>query len=201
MRNGRAGVGKNPRGSRGAKARNVDWDPIRGSHQGQRPVAASTGRTHDLHPTSKPNARFSLQRGRRPHMTPKCRPRDFRVSARPNLPKKCLCRLKPNPRGRNLAGIRGEFDRLAKKKRRKSCYIKDLWWLCWQSGANLSLPAICWKCRVILPNCRGQHRLIPAESPRTSMGWLGLSLFQGAGRSSFHSREGRFRNTALRAFT
>ena len=29
-----------------------------------------------------------------------------------------------------------------------------------------------------------------------SMGWIGLSLIQGAGRPSFHSREGRFRNTA-----
>ena len=28
------------------------------------------------------------------------------------------------------------------------------------------------------------------------MGWIGLSLTQGAGRPSFHSREGRFRNTA-----
>ena len=28
------------------------------------------------------------------------------------------------------------------------------------------------------------------------MGWIGLSLIQGAGRPSFYSREGRFRNTA-----
>ena len=43
---------------------------------------------------------------------------------------------------------------------------------------------------------QGQRRLIPAEGPRLSMGWLGLSLVQGAGRPSFHSREGRFRHTA-----
>ena len=43
---------------------------------------------------------------------------------------------------------------------------------------------------------QGQRRLIPAEGPRISMGWIGLSLIQGAGRPSFHSREGRFRNTA-----
>ena len=43
---------------------------------------------------------------------------------------------------------------------------------------------------------QGQRRLIPPEGPRISMGWIGLSLIQGAGRPSFHSREGRFRNTA-----
>jgi hypothetical protein len=43
---------------------------------------------------------------------------------------------------------------------------------------------------------QGERRLIPAECPRISMGWIGLSLIQGAGRPSFHSREGRFRNTA-----
>jgi hypothetical protein len=56
-------------------------------------------------------------------LTPKCRPRDFRVSARPNLPKKCLYSLKPNPKGRNLAGIRTEFDGVGKGI--KSFYIKD----------------------------------------------------------------------------
>ena len=43
---------------------------------------------------------------------------------------------------------------------------------------------------------QGQRRFIPAEGPRISMGWVGLSLIQGAGRPSFHNREGRFRNTA-----
>ena len=43
---------------------------------------------------------------------------------------------------------------------------------------------------------QGQRRLIPAEGPRISMGWIGLSLIQGAGRTSFHSREGRFRNSS-----
>lgn len=70
MRSGSNRDRENLSGVYGHKARNFDWDPIRGSHQGQRHVAASTGRTHDLHPTgAEPNARFSLQRGRRPHMT------------------------------------------------------------------------------------------------------------------------------------
>ena len=43
---------------------------------------------------------------------------------------------------------------------------------------------------------QGQRRLIPGEGPRISMGWIGLSLIQEAGRPSFHNREGRFRNTA-----
>ena len=34
------------------RARRFEWDPIRGSHQGQRSCAARTGRTHDLHPTA-----------------------------------------------------------------------------------------------------------------------------------------------------
>jgi len=73
-------------------------------------------------------------------LTTKCRPRDFRVRERPNLPKKRLCRLKPNLTGRNQAGIREEFNGLVMD--RKSFDINDLGWLCWQSEANLSLPAI-----------------------------------------------------------
>ena len=68
-------------------------------------------------------------------------------------------------------------------------------WLCWQSGANPSLPAI-WGVQGDFAKLQGQRRLIPAEGPRISMGWVGLSLIQGAGRPSFHSREGRFRNAA-----
>jgi len=38
MRNGRGpSIGKTRDGSREARTREVDWDPIRGSHQGQRP--------------------------------------------------------------------------------------------------------------------------------------------------------------------
>ena len=38
MRNGRAVDRENPFGSMGLKPRSFDWDPIRGSHQGQRHV-------------------------------------------------------------------------------------------------------------------------------------------------------------------
>jgi hypothetical protein len=39
----------------------------------------------------------------------------------------------------NLAGIREEFASLAIT--RKFVYIKDLWWLCWEAAANVSLPS------------------------------------------------------------
>ena len=73
-------------------------------------------------------------------LTPKCPPRDFRVGARENSTKNRLCRWDPNLRGRNEAGIRELFHGVAKDI--KYFYINDLDWLCWQSGANLSLPAI-----------------------------------------------------------
>jgi hypothetical protein len=38
---------------------------------------------------------------------------------------------------------------------------------------------------------QGQRRLIPAEGLRMSMGWIDLSLIQGAGKPAFHSRERR----------
>jgi CheY-like chemotaxis protein len=69
MRNGRATDRDNPFGSLGHRVRVGDWDPIRGSHQGQRSCAATTGRTLDLHPTASSYVGFLLQRGRRPHMT------------------------------------------------------------------------------------------------------------------------------------
>ena len=53
-----------------------------------------------------------------------------------------------------------------------------------------------WEMQGDFAKLQGQRRLIPAEGPRISMGWIGLSLILGAGRPSFHSREGRFRNTA-----
>ena len=43
---------------------------------------------------------------------------------------------------------------------------------------------------------QGRRRLIQAEGLRISMGWIGFSLIQGAGRPALHSRERRFRNTA-----
>ena len=60
-------------------------------------------------------------------LTPKCPPRDFRVSARENSTKNRLYRFKWNLEGRNLAGIREEFASLARD--RKFFYINDLWWL------------------------------------------------------------------------
>ena len=68
-------------------------------------------------------------------------------------------------------------------------------WLCWQSEANcLSLQF--GEIQGDFGKLQGQRRRMPAEGPRISMGWIGLSLTQGAARPSFHSREGRFRNTA-----
>jgi len=68
-------------------------------------------------------------------LTPKCRLRDFRLRA-PNSPKKCLCRLKPDLRGRTQAGIRAKFDGRARD--RKLFYINNLFWLCWEATANAS---------------------------------------------------------------
>jgi hypothetical protein len=73
-------------------------------------------------------------------LTPKCPPRDFRDSARENAAQKRLYRFKWNLRGRKEAGIHEEFDSLAKDG--KLFYINALRWLCWQSDANPSLPAI-----------------------------------------------------------
>jgi hypothetical protein len=51
----------------------------------------------------------------------------------------CLCRLKPDLRGRNQARIRGKFDGVVRD--RKLLHINDLCWLCWQSAANYSQRA------------------------------------------------------------
>jgi hypothetical protein len=60
-------------------------------------------------------------------LTPKCRPRDFLVPARSNSPKKRLCRVNRNLRGRNQAGILEELGSLTRA--RKLCNINDLYWL------------------------------------------------------------------------
>ena len=70
-------------------------------------------------------------------LTPKCPPRDFRVSARGNSTKNRLSRLKRKPKSRNLAGIREEFGSLARA--RKFFYINDLGWLCCEAAADESL--------------------------------------------------------------
>ena len=69
-------------------------------------------------------------------LTPKCPPRDFRVSARENSTKNRLYRFKWYPGGRNLAGFCEEFASLAMT--RKFFYINDLVWLCWETAANVS---------------------------------------------------------------
>ena len=127
-------------------------------------------------------------------LTPKRPPRDFRVSARENSTKNCLYRFKWNLGGRNLADFASNSPRSLGQENSSI--------LMTYSGCAGSPKPTCLslqflrKCRVILPNCRDPRRLIPAEGPRISMGWIGLALIQGAGRPSFHSREGRFRNTA-----
>jgi len=47
----------------GVKARAIDWDPIRGLHQGSGHGAAQTGRTHDLHPTASRTSDSSCNAG------------------------------------------------------------------------------------------------------------------------------------------
>jgi hypothetical protein len=99
-------------------------------------------------------------------LTPKCRPRDFRVRMGPNSPKKCLCRLKPNLKGRDQARIRQEFNGFWRDV--KSSKIYDLDWLCWQSEANLSLPAKR-KMQGDFARLQGSIALSWAENPRFSM--------------------------------
>jgi hypothetical protein len=60
-------------------------------------------------------------------LTPKCPPRDFRVSARENSTKNRLYRFKWNLTGRNLAEFRGEVGTFARALR--CFYINDLVWL------------------------------------------------------------------------
>jgi hypothetical protein len=57
-------------------------------------------------------------------LTPKCPPRDFRVSVRENSTKNRLYRFKWNLTGRRLAGFCEEFDSLAKTRKRFN--INDL---------------------------------------------------------------------------
>jgi hypothetical protein len=119
-------------------------------------------------------------------LTPKCPRRDFRASARENATKNRLHRLRWNLRGLNLAGIREEFASLAKP--RKFFYINHLVWLCSQSRANPSLPAISGNagrfCQIagISPSC------LRRKPPRFNA-LQAFSLVRGAGRTIVDSRE------------
>ena len=62
----------------------------------------------------------------------------------------------------------------------KSFYKNYLVWLCCQSEANLSLPAI-WEMQGDFAELQGRRRLVPAEDPGISMGWIGVSLTQEQG--------------------
>jgi len=49
------------------KARASDWDPIRGSHHGQRPKWLQQQAEYMTAPDIRGNVRFLLHRGRRPY--------------------------------------------------------------------------------------------------------------------------------------
>jgi len=70
-------------------------------------------------------------------LTPKCRPRDFRVGSGLLSAKKRLCRQSGAMRERKLAGNRPKKE--GSVKHVFSFYINDLVWLCSQSLAKASL--------------------------------------------------------------
>src|SRR5262245_60654023 len=68
MRNGRAVRLGEPVECHALKARASDWDPIRGSHHGQRPKWLQQKAEYMTAPDIRGNVRFLLHRGRRPYM-------------------------------------------------------------------------------------------------------------------------------------
>src|SRR5262245_22704354 len=68
MRNGRAVRLGEPVECHALKARASDWDPIRGSHHGQRPKWLQQQAEYMTAPDIRGNVRFLLHRGRRPYM-------------------------------------------------------------------------------------------------------------------------------------
>src|SRR5215510_14534776 len=68
MRNGRAVRLGEPVVCHALKARASDWDPIRGSHHGQRPKWLQQQAEYMTAPDIRGNVRFLLHRGRRPYM-------------------------------------------------------------------------------------------------------------------------------------
>src|SRR5262245_2194275 len=68
MRNGRAGRLGESVECHALKARASDWDPIRGSHHGQRPKWLQQQAEYMTAPDIRGNVRFLLHRGRRPYM-------------------------------------------------------------------------------------------------------------------------------------
>ena len=73
MRNGRAVRLGEPVECHALKARATDWDPIRGSHHGQRPKWLQQQAEYMTAPDIRGNVRFLLHRGRRPYMALKRR--------------------------------------------------------------------------------------------------------------------------------
>ena len=71
------------------------------------------------------------------NVDPQMPPERFSCQCARELDEKSSLPLQMESGGRNLAGIREEFASLADSK--KFFYINDLWWLCWQSSANVSL--------------------------------------------------------------
>ena len=51
------------------KARDPDWDPIRGSHHGQQPKWLHQQAEYMTAPDHRGNVKFPLHRGRRPYRT------------------------------------------------------------------------------------------------------------------------------------
>jgi hypothetical protein len=72
-------------------------------------------------------------------LTPKCRPRDSRVSACAITRRNRLCRSDENLRRQNLAGFCEKSGHTARPLIVPGRLGKA--WLCWQSEANPSLPA------------------------------------------------------------
>ena len=89
MRNGQdRRLGRPAYGPREARTREIGWDPIRGLHQGQRPLRlhrdgaslhAKTGRIHGCTRTLRKKSDLLLQRGHRPYMARFCRGRPGRA--------------------------------------------------------------------------------------------------------------------------
>ena len=124
-------------------------------------------------------------------LTPKCRPRDFRVSARENSTKNRLYRFKWNLTGRNLAGFREEFASLDKQNFSISMTYSG----CAGSlkPTRLSLQFGEW--HGDLAKLQGQCRHIPAEDRLHLSGLDGFLPNSRSRETIILSREGRIRIT------
>jgi hypothetical protein len=102
-------------------------------------------------------------------LTPKCRPRDFRVSAREIATK-----------NRVLASVCEKFASLAMTNDYSISMAKSG---CAGSPEPTCLSLQFGEMQGDFAKLQGLRRRIQAEGPRISMGWIGLSLIQGAGRT------------------